>query len=481
MQIKQLLKVFFYLKKWEWERESFFLLLNNFFLNSLLDILARLSRGERLVDYEARLRCKDGTIKHVLIDSSVLFSDDGQFLHTRCFTRDVTEKRRMEEELRKAKEEAEAANKTKDHFLAVLSHELRTPLTPIVMMLPLLSEDFRLPVDVREQLSMVCKNLDLETRLIDDLLDSTAISRGRVQLCKSDIDFHQLVWQTLQLLTKETDQKALSIEFRLNARRRTVHADPMRLEQVIRNVIRNAIKYSPSRGAIRVQTSNIDDINLELEITDNGDGIDPLMLPTIFEAFKQGDRLHGGLGLGLAIARAIITLHDGSITAQSAGIGHGTTIRILLPTIVVSTPIDPIIPAPSFVGPPSSSPALALRILLIEDDPACRVVIARLLESKLCYTVHTASTMKEAMNLFEKQSYDLVLSDIGLPDGTGHELLLKMLALKPQQIAIALSGYGMPQDIEKSFSVGFKKHLIKPVPLAILKTAILDVISSSCQ
>ncbi len=452
------------------------MLLNNFFLNSLLDILARLSRGERLVDYEARLRCKDGTIKHVLIDSSVLFSDDGQFLHTRCFTRDVTEKRRMEEELRKAKEEAEAANKTKDHFLAVLSHELRTPLTPIVMMLPLLSEDFRLPVDVREQLSMVCKNLDLETRLIDDLLDSTAISRGRVQLCKSDIDIHQLLWQTLQLLTKETDQKALSIEFFLNARRRQVHADPMRLEQVIRNIIRNAIKYSPSQGVIRVQTCNIANDNnefLELEITDNGDGIDPLILPTIFEAFKQGDRLHGGLGLGLVIARAIIALHDGSITAHSAGIGKGTTIRVLLPTVLSTTVTPTPAPASGTVRPPQSTP---LKILLVEDDFASRLVISRLIESKLHYIVHTAGTMKEAMDLFEKQSYDLVLSDIGLPDGTGHELLPKMLALRPQQNAIALSGYGMPQDIEKSLSVGFKKHLIKPVLLAILKTAILDVV-----
>ncbi len=267
----------------------------------------------------------------------MLFSDvDGQFLHTRCFTRDVTEKRRMEEELRKAKEEAEAANKAQDHFLAVLSHELRTPLTPMVMTLPLLTEDSRLPLDVREQLTMVCKNLDLETRLIDDLLDSTAISRGSVQLCKSDIDIHQLLWKKLQLLTKETDQKALSIEFCLNARRRTGHADPMRLEQVIRNVIRNAIKYTPSRGVIKIQTSNSNEI-LELENTDNGDGIDPLMLSTIFEVFKQGDRLHGGLGLGLAIARAIITLHDGSITAYSDGIGQGTTIRIRLPTIVVSS------------------------------------------------------------------------------------------------------------------------------------------------
>ncbi len=215
----------------------------------------------------------------------------------------------MEEELRKAKEEAEVANKAKDHFLAVLSHELRTPLTPIVMTIPLLSEDSRLPVEVREQLRMVCKNLDLETRLIDDLLDSTAISRGRVQLCKSHIDIHQLLWQTLQLLSKETDQKALSIEFYLNARQRQVYADPHRLEQVIRHFVRNAIKYSPSQGVIRVQTRNSNDNdNLELEVTDHGDGIDPLILPTIFEAFKQGDRLHGGLGLGLAIARAIITL-----------------------------------------------------------------------------------------------------------------------------------------------------------------------------
>ncbi len=405
----------------------------------------------------------------------MLFSEDGQFLHTRCFTRDVTEKRRMEEELRKAKEEAEVANIAKDHFLAVLSHELRTPLTPVVMTLPVLSEDSRLPVDVREQLKMVCKNLDLETRLIDDLLDSTSISRGRVHLCKSDIDLHSLVWQTLQLLTKETDQKALSIEFCLNARRRQVHADPMRLEQVIRNIIRNAIKYSPSRGVIRVQTSNnIDDSNLELKITDDGDGIDPLMLPTIFEAFKQGDRLHGGLGLGLAIARAIITLHDGSITAHSDGIGHGATIRILLPT-VLSTTVTPRAPAlGTIVGPPPSSSLL--RILFVEDDFASRLVISRLIESKLHYIVHTAGTMKEAMELFEKQSYDLVLSDIGLPDGSGHELLTKMLALRPQQNAIALSGYGMPHDIEKSLSVGFKKHLIKPVLLAILKTAILDVV-----
>ena len=243
----------------------------------ICDILGRLQAGERLTEYPARLRCKDGSIKDVLIDSSVLWRD-GQFVHTRCFTRDVTERRRAEEALRAAKEEAEAANQAKTQFLAVLSHELRTPLNPILLAASSMLERPPEPQEIRPTLEMIRQNVNLQARLIDDLLDVMRIVRGKMPLHWEVADGHRLIDQAVQVCRSEVLGKRLRLEAGLAAAHRHVNADPARLQQVFWNLIKNAVKFTPEGGSIAVRTRNESaggEDRLVVEVSDTGIGIEP--------------------------------------------------------------------------------------------------------------------------------------------------------------------------------------------------------------
>ena len=242
------------------------------------------------------------------------------------------ERRHVESELQRQKEVAEAANAAKDRFLATLSHELRTPLTPVLMWAGGMLHDHDLPEDLREGLRMVARNIELEARLIDDLLDLTRITRGKLRLNLQDTDAHEIMRHAVEIVGEGDRPPGSKIDLQLNAREHQLHADPTRLQQVFWNLIRNACKFTPAEGRIVVQTENREAGSIVISVSDTGAGIAAEDLARIFDAFEQVGEPREGLGLGLAISKAIVDVHGGRIHAESAGPGRGANFIVELPT-----------------------------------------------------------------------------------------------------------------------------------------------------
>ena len=241
------------------------------------------------------------------------------------------ERRRIQRELQREKENAEAANAAKDKFLATLSHELRTPLTPVLIWAGGTLNQSDLAPEIKEGLQMVCRNVELEARLIDDLLDLTRISRGKLQLQLQAADAHELLQHALEIVRRDIEDRHLELSVSLEASSHDVMVDPPRLQQVFWNVLRNACKFTPDHGTVSVRSYNPSPKSITVEISDTGVGIEPQFLDKIFDAFEQIDSRCQGLGLGLAISKAIIEMHGGSVRAHSAGLGQGATFVIDLP------------------------------------------------------------------------------------------------------------------------------------------------------
>jgi PAS domain S-box-containing protein len=373
-------------------------------------------------------------------------------------------------DLANAKAAAEAASGAKDDFLAVLSHELRTPLTPVLANAILLERDPALSSEHRNMMRTIRRNIELEARLIDDLLDATRISRNKLTLQKTLIDAHQTLTWVLEMCRAEADAKDLDVAIDFGASVRHVHADPARFQQILWNLIKNAIKFTPARGRITILTTNPTDACLRVVVADTGVGISSEALPHIFGAFEQGGyavtQRFGGLGLGLAISQALAQLHDGKITAASAGVDAGSTFTFELPTCDSDAPVA--------VDPPTAqTPALSCRILLVEDNADTRQVMQMALQGLGC-TVTTAGSVAEATAAADREPFDVLISDIGLPDGSGLSLM-RELRSRHRLRGIALSGFGREQDLAKSKEVGFDAHLVKPVSIDMLEQTVREL------
>ncbi len=376
--------------------------------------------------------------------------------------------------LNAAKTEAERANQAKDVFLATLSHELRTPLNPVLMIASIGAADTSLPPQVREDYSVIRKNIKLEARLIDDLLDLTRIAKGKVQLDRVPGDVHKILCDAIKNLEGDIRGKDIQLSEHYLAGDTNVHADPMRLQQVFWNVLRNAIKFASPGGSVTVETTNPDAHWVKVSITDTGIGISEAELARIFDAFTQGEHAngktaspYGGLGLGLSISKILVELHEGKISARSDGLGHGATFVIELPTLQTSHPSTELKKAAQSPSPlEKSKPARHRpRILLVDDHFDTLTALAEILKRR--YDVVTAGSGAEARACAAKQNFDLVISDIGLPDEPGYKLM-DFLSQAHGLKGIALSGYGMDTDIVRSRQAGFLDHLIKPVEYDIL-------------
>jgi signal transduction histidine kinase/CheY-like chemotaxis protein len=362
------------------------------------------------------------------------------------------------------------ANAAKDHFLAALSHELRTPLTPVLMAVTALELDDDIPQRLRDDLGMIKRNIELEARLIDDLLDLTRIARGKMQFRFETIDAHEILRRTVEIVRSNITAKKLSLHTDLAAIRHHVRADPARLQQVFWNILKNAVKFTPAGGSIAIRTRTTETHTILVEIIDSGIGIDPHSLTRIFDAFEHSDmavsRHFGGLGLGLAISKALIDQHGGKLNAFSEGSGRGATFAVEM-----ATTHRPIAKALSSAEISRSGPGL--RILLIEDHPATLDVLSKLLRG-LGHHVRTAPAVQQALEVAQSEHFDLVISDIGLPDGSGLDLM-RELKSRYDLKGIALSGYGTEQDVLSSRRAGFEAHLTKPVSLQQLLTVIGDI------
>ena len=389
------------------------------------------------------------------------------------FLRDITERQAAEEKLRDAKEAAEAALRTKDNFVAALSHELRTPLTPVLLCTAALREDERLPEDIRGQMAMMERNIALEARLIDDLLDLTRINRGKFRLRTEPCDTHSLLHHALEIVRDEARAKGIALDLDLDAKRFGVTGDPARLQQVFWNLLRNAVKFTAAAGRITVQTRDeAAGDRLIITVTDTGVGFAPEAAEQIFQPFEQagrdGDHGLGGLGLGLAIARAIVELHGGAIRAHSAGPGEGATFTVEFPEPTVA----PHGMLTADVNKPTNGEVFTpRRILLVEDHEPTLSVLTRLL-THAGHEVFPAQSVAAARAIAENRSFDILVSDLGLPDGTGWELMASLRVRYPNLPAVALSGYGMEEDQQRTREAGFATHLVKPVDFDQLRHAL---------
>ncbi|HEX2644301.1 MAG TPA: ATP-binding protein [Thermoanaerobaculia bacterium] len=380
---------------------------------------------------------------------------------------------------------AENANRAKDQFLASLSHELRTPLTPVLALVSRLDRGPGTSPELRRGLAVIRKNIELEARLIDDLLDLTRIARGKIELHPEVTDIHALLQHAIQVCCAGEDGR-IGVEVDLGAPDARVWADGPRLTQVFWNLLTNAIKFTPPGGAIRVRTSAAEAggegaPELVVEISDTGVGIEPELMPRIFGAFEQGrlgaPRRSGGLGLGLAISKAILELHGGSLAAASPGRDQGATFTVRIPFHrellgPVASPLLGIGAAAAAETRPAEAADRPLRILLIEDHEDTAAALSDLLTDR-GHSVQVAGTVRAGLETAARSAadLDLVISDLGLPDGSGVDLMREITA-RYGLPGIALSGYGMDEDIRRSLEAGFCLHLTKPVNVQVLEEAI---------
>jgi len=386
---------------------------------------------------------------------------------------------------------AEQANMAKDLFLAALSHELRTPLTPVLAIVSSLRENAELPPALAEDLETVQRNIELEARLIDDLLDLTRITRGKLELRCERVRLHRMIDDAINACLPDVQAKHLNLVHDSAGEKATIVADSARITQILWNLLKNAIKFTPEGGTITIR-SRIEPVDgiATVEIKDTGIGIDPAHLERVFDAFEQGDRQitrqFGGIGLGLAISQAIAESHRGTLSAASDGEGRGSTFRLTLPfdghdEDNIAATGTPSLVRSSLIPVPGQDQQRSLRILLVEDHADSAAVLARLLE-RMGHKVLAASDVTSALALAKKElpiaPIDVVMSDLGLPDGSGLDLM-RQLAADYGLRGIALSGFGMDSDLEESIRAGFSRHLVKPINIATLRAALVEIMSDA--
>jgi PAS domain S-box-containing protein len=423
-------------------------------------------------DQGLRVR-KDGSTFEAELLLTALRDADGNVRGYSKVTRDITDQVRSRE-FEAETIAAQKASKAKDDFLAALSHELRTPLTPALAAATYLEDNAaKLPPEFAEDIQMIKRNVQLQARLIDDLLDLTRISRGKLHLDLENCDAHSIIRNAIETASSAIATKKLKLSTKLHAKEHCIWADCIRLQQIFWNLINNAAKFTPLGGQIVIHTYNDERGRFHFEISDNGIGIEPERLASLFRPFEQADpsvtRQFGGLGLGLAISKRLVDLHHGKIEAESRGRSFGATFKVTLNTL------------PEVLGQTAlrsralQRPRKPLRILLVEDHQDTQRTLSRLL-THFGHEVLTAGNKQGALELLGSGNIDVLLCDIGLPDGSGYEVVAHAQARRKRPIkAIAMTGFGTEEDVRRSNEAGFDSHLVKPVDFQKLQTVLDQV------
>jgi PAS domain S-box-containing protein len=582
------------------------------------DILERLTRDETLHSYEARLRCKDGSLRHVLISSNVR-KQSGEFIHTRCFTRDITERRLAEEALRQSEErfakafkaspfaltitslktsrllevnetftrlsgytreeavgrttqelgvwvqdsdreeeiamvserggvrdleyrfrmkdgterigllsaerieiagescaltviqditeqklaeaerdqilerekvlraKAEEASRLKDEFLATVSHELRTPLTSILGWAHMLRTGQFAGGDTAKALETIERNARAQSQLIDDLLDVSRIVTGKLRLDVRVLDPNSFIEAAIESVRPAAEAKGIRVQKIMDTGVVSVSGDPVRLQQVVWNLLSNSIKFTPKGGRVQVRLERVNS-HIEIAVSDNGLGISQEFLPHVFDRFRQADqrttRQHGGMGLGLAIVRHLVELHGGTVRAESAGEGQGSTFMVLLPVAPVYQGIsleERVHPAARDTLPIYECPESldGLRVLVVDDEPDTLELLKAGL-GQCGAEVVTARSAGEALEIIKTVLPDVLISDIGMPNVDGYDLIRRVRDLPVEGggrvPAIALTAYARTEDRLQALRVGYQMHVPKPVELAELVAVVASLV-----
>lgn len=446
-------------------------------LSNDLHLMHRMLAGEiGSYSMEKRYICKSGSILWVNLTVAMVRNEDGSPSYFISVVEDINDRKRVHadrdellERERKARTDAESANRAKDHFLAVVSHELRTPLTPVTTGLDLLSRDPAVMTEHGDTITMMRRNMETESQIISDLLDVVRLSNNKLELRRSVIDLHRLLRDVEQTFRVGMNTKRIRWHFSLEAGSSLVKADPLRMTQVFTNLLGNAMKFTPEDGCITVSTRNIKPGTLRVEVQDDGIGIEPHVMQRLFQPFEQAEislaRHYGGLGLGLSIARGLLELHGGTLSVSSDGLGKGACFAAELPVTI----------GPLSIGgrDAGQSATQQKRILVVEDNADTAQALTRLLKS-LGHQVTVAHTGAEGLEKASAEDFDLLLSDIGLPDFSGWEML-RRLKEKKDLPAIALSGFGSQEDQHRSREAGFLTHLVKPVDVIRLENAIAGI------
>jgi signal transduction histidine kinase/CheY-like chemotaxis protein len=394
-----------------------------------------------------------------------------------------------------ARAQAEAANRAKDRFLATVTHELRTPLTPVLATVTALADDPDTPEGLKPQLEMIRRNVTLEARLIDDLLDLARIGRGTLQLEREITDAHQLMDHVIEICQNDLASGSLKLIRDLAAAHHHIDADPIRFQQALWNLIKNAIKFTPAGGSVTVRSHNhaagpnasldvagaaMGSPPFVIEVIDTGIGIEPQVMPFIFDIRANGSasaiHSHGGLGIGLTISRSIVDQHGGRLSAASQGKGQGAIFTLEFPSLAPAAVVRPAPPNASSAtirAPETASDQERLRILLVDDSADTLRSLTRLLAMRGLDVV-PADSQAAALALASQSEFDVLVSDIELPDGSGLELISRLRDRRPIA-GIALSGFGEPDDINHSLAAGFAIHLVKPVDFRRLERAIREL------
>jgi PAS domain S-box-containing protein len=424
----------------------------------------------RFEDEGWRIR-KDGTRFWANVVISAVRDEEGQLLGFSKVTRDLTDRRKAEDE-RAARLAAEQANRSKDEFLAMLGHELRNPLAPIVTALQLMKLKNIAPAS-REQV-IIERQVKHMVRLVDDLLDVSRITRGKIELKKERIDLRDVVAKAVEAVSPLMEQRKHHFEVQVPQAPVFVDGDEARLTQVLVNLLTNAAKYTEPGGHVALEVRRRDD-QVEVQVRDDGTGIAAELLPNVFELFVQGgqgvDRPAGGLGIGLAVVRSLTALHGGTVEAQSAGKGAGSTFTVRLPAAVGHVTTENAAAASA----PAQGPSSGRRVVVVDDNLDAVELVGEALRS-MGDEVRTAMDGSSALKLIKEWKPDVAILDIGLPVMDGNELAVRiraeMGATAPQ--LIALTGYGQKRDRDRTAQAGFRTHLVKPIDLQLLADAIAE-------
>ncbi|MDB4940831.1 MAG: sensory box histidine kinase/response regulator [Labilithrix sp.] len=435
--------------------------------------VVRALAGELVLEEEVLYDRPDGTRRILLVSASPVYDASGKRVAAVSAFVDITDRKRMEEALREARNVAESASRDKDEFLAIVSHELRNPLNAMLGWTRLLRGGTLSADRAARALETIERNATTQAQLIEDLLDVSRVIAGKLPLDVSTVTFARVVEAALESAAPAIEAKGLKLRVVLDTDA-TLSGDPARLQQVVWNLLTNATKFTPKGGAIQV-TLRRDDSHVELAVTDSGQGIDPSFLEHVFDRFKQADpsttKVHGGLGLGLSIAKNLVEMHGGVIEARSDGPGKGATFLVRLPVAAMRRSPAPTAPPtsrpPSSIVPLASPPEMqGLRVLVVDDEPDARDVMGAVLAG--CgVAVRTAASVAEARAAFAVEVPDVLLSDIGMPVEDGYMLIKFVRSLGREDggatPAACLTGYTTSEDRRRALLAGFNMHLAKPV------------------
>jgi PAS domain S-box-containing protein len=449
----------------------------------------------RFEDEGWRIR-KDGTRFWANVIITALRDKDGTLRGFGKVTRDLTERKNAEEQrLQLAREqvarsEAEAASRAKDEFLATISHELRTPLNAILGWGRMLRKSRLNEENFIRGLDTIERNAKLQAQLIDDLLDVSRIISGKLRLTVMPIDLSPIIESAIDSIRPAADAKGIRLQVLLDSNAGLISGDPDRLQQIVWNLLSNAVKFTEKQGRIQVRLQRINS-HVEITVSDNGRGISPDFLPYVFDRFRQADssisRMHGGLGLGLAIVRHLVELHGGTVRAQSPGERQGATFTVEMPMLIAhgsgrfveADEANPPEAGQQVGGDPLPS-LEGLNILVVDDDADARDLLTVILEERRA-EVTTVANPTEAYETLEWLKPDVIISDIGMPGEDGYAFIRNVRVKEARERqgwrpAIALTAHAREEDRLRALSAGYQAHVAKPVEPAELVAVIASLV-----